>query len=278
MTLSFLLVSLLVPARVSAQAGPPVQFLVKQVIENELKADDDDHSQWMYWSRRQEKNKTETRLVIESKDGDISELVSVNGAQLSAKERQQEEERLAHLVHDSDALQDERKKGEEDDRKARELMQEIHQAFLFRYVGRQGRNIRLAFRPNPQFQPATREAEVLHSMAGTMLVDAKEKRLVALHGHMIEDVDFGFGLLGHLDKGGSFALQRQEEAPGHWKTTLIDVHLKGKALLFKNISEQQHELRWQFREVPEGCTAPQAVQLLNHGAQVAVLLKPRTSK
>jgi len=258
--------SLLMPVAIEAQNSQAAPDLVQQVIHNELQADDQDHSKWTYLSRKRLGHTTNTYLIADSTDGDISELVAAGGHPLSPEQREQEQKRIAELVNDPAKLARARKRGEEDSRKARQLMKIIPQAFVFQYAGRQDRNIKIAFQPDPQFNPSTREAEVLHAMEGIMVVDGREKRFVSLSGQMVRQVRFGFGLLGRLNKGGTFMLNRQEEAPGHWKTTLIDVHLKGKALLFKTISEQQHEVHWRFRPLPEGFTAKQAATLLNNEA------------
>jgi hypothetical protein len=70
--------------------------------------------------------------------------------------------------------------------------------FLFQYEGNEGLDIRLAFRPNPRFQPSTQEAEVFHAMQGTMVVDDTKKRLKKLRGRLIRDVVFGWRILGRL--------------------------------------------------------------------------------
>jgi hypothetical protein len=67
-----------------------------------------------------------------------------------------------------------------------------------------------------------------------MTVDTKQERLAGFNGHLMEDVKFGGGLLGHLDKGGKFEVRQTEEAPGQWEVTvLVVVDMKGKALLFR---------------------------------------------
>jgi hypothetical protein len=81
--------------------------------------------------------------------------------------------------------------------------------FVFVYAGRQGDLVTLTFRLNPIFQPPSIEARVLHGMQGEMTVDSKQERLASLNGHLMEDVKFGGGLLGHLDKGGSLRLGNQ---------------------------------------------------------------------
>jgi hypothetical protein len=251
------------------------QQLVSQVIENELKAAKDDNTNWMYIAQVQEKGRLETRRVVESKDGDVSRVVAIDGKPLSGEEQRKEEERISKLVNSPDQLEKQRKNSQEDARKARAMLNLIKQAFLFRFDGQDGRFVRLRFEPNPNFNPSTREARVLHAMAGVMLVDPKEKRLAALHGRMVSNVDFGFGLLGRLYKGGTFAMKRAEIAPGHWEITLLDVHLNGKALLFKSINEQQHEVRSNFKEVPDNFDARQAAQLVNRNTEWAELRAAR---
>lgn len=217
----------------------------------------------MYLSTKVKGGKRETRRMVETSKGTLSRLILENGKPLSRNNQQEEEQRVERLAHDPGELEKQQKAEREDDKKARGLLTVIDKAFLFRYVSGQKRLIRLSFQPNPQFKPESREDRVLHSMAGTMLIDRREKRLVGLRGHMIRSVDFGGGLLGHLEKGGTFALRRTEVATNDWETTLIDVHLKGKALLFKNINEQHHEFRSRFQPVSPDLTIEQAVELLN---------------
>ena len=69
-------------------------------------------------------------------------------------------------------------------------------------------------------------------------------------------------LLGRLHEGGTFDVRQEEVAPGHWEVTLIDVHITGKALFFRTISEKQHEVRNEFQQVPGSLTLAQAVEVL----------------
>jgi hypothetical protein len=89
------------------------------------------------------------------------------------------------------------------------------------------------------------------------------KRLAALNGHLMEDVKFGGGLLGHMNKGGKFGVKQAEVRPGHWDMTVMGVDMKGKILLFKTISVQQTENRSDFDRVPDDLTMAQAAELLN---------------
>lgn len=231
-----------------AQSNP--QRLVTQVMNNELYADQHDHSLWTYISENKQDGKDRTDKVIETTKGDLKLLIAENGHPLSPDELKTQEADLEKTASSPSALAKERANYNSDDKKARELMKMLPTAFLYKYEGEQDGIIHLSFRPDPKFNPPTREAKVFHSMVGVMWVQGKEKRLVKLAGRLVEDVDFGLGILGKLKKGGTFETDRAEMSPGHWKTTLTDVHISGHILFFKSISEQQHEVDRDYKPVP----------------------------
>jgi hypothetical protein len=78
----------------------------------------------------------------------------------------------------------------------------------------------------------------------------------------VNEVKFAGGMLGHLEKGGQFDVRRAEILPGYWEVTEMVVNIRGKALLFKNISVQQRELHQNFERVPEDLTIADAAALL----------------
>jgi hypothetical protein len=145
----------------------------------------------------------------------------------------------------------------------------IPNAFAFENAGQNGDLMKITFRPNPNFQAPSREGKVLQQMAGEMWVDARQKRLVSIDGQLVNEVKFGGGLLGHLEKGGQFAVKRAELATGDWEVTEINVNMHGKALLFKSISVQQKEIHSNFERVPEDLTLGDAANLLLQQALVA---------
>jgi hypothetical protein len=134
-------------------------------------------------------------------------------------------------------------------------------AFLYDYAGVEGNLLRVKFRPNPNYNPPTYEARVVHSLAGTILIDSQQRRLTKFSGQLINPVDFGYGLLGHIDNGGTVEIGRVEVGPSQWKTALIDIQLSGRLILFKTINKQEYEIRSDFRAVPEDLSLSQANQL-----------------
>jgi len=245
------------------------QAVVRQVVINELQAQQNDNTYWMYVSEVQESEKTQTQHLIEIKEGAVTLLATENGHALTPQQQQQEEERLNNLIHNPRELRKQKQDHERDAQKEQQLLKMLPDGFLYQYEGHEGREIRLSFQPNPKFRPPTREARVFHAMQGTMLVDGEEKRLVELRGQLMRDVVFGWGIFGRLYAGGTFDVQQTEVAPGHWEATLIDVHIRGKALFFKTINEQQHEVRSHFQQVSGTITMEQAKEMLEEQVTLA---------
>src|SRR5437667_11847600 len=72
------------------------------------------------------------------------------------------------------------------------------------------------------------------------------------------------GLLGHLNKGGTFDVKQAEVARGYWEITLLKVQMKEKALFFKTIGVQQNYSRSDFRQVPDALTLAPAADILRY--------------
>jgi len=243
--------------------------LARKVVTNELKFQDDDRSHWMYRLEKQESGKREVRKVVETKDGALSRLLYVDGQPLTAKEQQKENQRIQKLVSNPDEQRKLQQARNSDMEPGRRLLKMLPDAFAFIYAGRNGDLIRLSFRPNPNFVSPSREARVFHNMEGEMWIDEKQERLAALNGHLVDDVKFGGGLLGHLNKGGTFGVRQAEVAPGHWEMTMMNVDMKGKVLLFKTISVQQTENHSDFHRVPDELPMTQAVGILSQQVVLA---------
>jgi hypothetical protein len=94
-------------------------------------------------------------------------------------------------------------------------------------------------------------------------------RLRRLSGHLIDNVNFGFGILGKLKKGGTFEVDQADVGGGHWEVTKLDVHINGRALFFATIQEQQHEVMTGFQQVPPGTNLVRAAEMLKESANNA---------
>jgi hypothetical protein len=141
-------------------------------------------------------------------------------------------------------------------------MKMIPDAFIFEYAGQSANAVKLNFKPNPRFQPPSRAAKALQQMAGEMWFDATQQRLISISGQLMNEVKFGGGLLGHLQKGGQFIVKRAEIAPRDWEVTELTVNMQGKALLFKSIAVQQKEVHSNFERMPDELSIADAANVL----------------
>src|SRR5579864_8273937 len=252
----------------SVRLGMSAVDLARKVVSNELKVQNEEQSHWMYRLEKAESGKKQAQEIIETNKGSLSWLLSIDGRPLDAKQRRKENQRIQRLVSHPD---EQRKLQQASNKKAEQgarLFKILPDVFVFSYASRQGDLVTLNFRPSPTFQPPSLEAQVFHGMEGEMTVDAKQERLVALNGHLMEDVKFGGGLLGHLNRGSTFEVGQSEVIPGHWEMTSLDVDMKGKALLFKTIGVQVTENHSEFHRVPDDLTLKEAADIL--GRQIVV--------
>ena len=237
--------------------------LVRVVVGNELRSSEKDHSHWMYRDHDIEPGKNAVKQCVETSGGQLCRVLQRDGHVLTPQEQEQEKKHIHDVVSNPGEQKKKQKAQQEDDRKAAELVNMLPNGFLYEYDGEQGEYTRLKFRPNPDFSPPSREATVFHCMAGTMLIDRRQKRLADLRGTLIRNVDFGWGMLGRLNKGGTFEVRRQDVGENHWVTTLLDVHIYGKALFFKTINAEQHEVDDNFKRVPDRLTLAQGASMLD---------------
>ncbi len=250
--------------------------LVKEIVANEL-TDRTEQSNWIYRVTKVVEQQTLTQLEVETKDGPVHRLLAINDVPLDSVQRQHETTRLEQLIADPSRQLAVKKQYDADELRLENFLRLLPSAFLYQYDGWDGSYVRLNFRPDPAFVPPTMESKTLRSMAGTILVDPEQKRLEHLSGHLVENVDFGFGILGHIAKGGTFEIERTQVSLSHWKTHLIDIHVDGRMLLFKTISKQQHETRSDFEPVAKDLDLRQAEELLQSRAEYQAIAAHPTS-
>ena len=254
-----------------AQQPAPVSAgqLVRDVVFNELN-DHSHHGYWRYWVKRRTASGTRLDEQVETPQGPLTRLIETNGQPIDRASRQQEEARLERLIVSPQEQARHLQQYNEDEQRIGRILALLPDAFLYEYDGSEEDGwYRLHFRPNPSFPAHSIEARVFHAMTGELWVDASAKRLARLEGHVAENVDFGFGLLGRLYKGGWFRLVRTQVDANDWKTTELEVHMSIRALLVKTFARETSEDRGGFTPVPAGLVLPQALALLNQAGDGA---------
>jgi len=260
----FIAVMLVVSTSAGAQdraSALPAKELIKAVVANELR-DREQQRKWMYLIDKREAGRSFTAEQVETRNGPLYRVLARDGMPLTPAQRQEDDTRVRRLLTDPSQQAKLKQQYEEDEQKLERLMRVMPDAFLYEYEGVEGKLVKLKFRPDPGYKPPNYEARVVHSLGGTVLVDAQQQRLVKLSGQLINRVEFGYGLFGHIDDRGRFEIARAQVGPSQWKTSLLNIQLSGRIILFKTINKQQYEVRSNFREVPGNLSLADADKLL----------------
>jgi hypothetical protein len=259
-----LVVATAAPAQYQSSVVPavPPGELIKGVVANELR-DREQLRKWMYVIEKREGNQSLTQEQVETRNGPLYRVLARDGVALTPDQRQQDNVRIDRLLHDTGQQAKLKRQYEDDEQKLEKLMRVMPDAFLYDYDGVDGTFVRLRFRPDPSYNPPDYEARVVHSLAGTVMIDAQQKRLAKLSGQLVNGVNFGLGIFGHIDSGGTIEVGRVQVGPLQWKTALLNIQLSGRLIFFKTINKQQYEVRSNFRAVPGDLSLSDANQLLH---------------
>lgn len=238
------------------QSSAPAQdpnALVRTVVYNELHAPA--NTEFHAWKEKQVKpNRTTTKQYVETPDGLLGRLLTINGKPLAGNDLSKEDARINRLL-DPRQMQQKRKQQKEDENRTRKIVAALPEAFVYKQTGTEEKNghtlVNLRFTPNPDFSAPNKETLVLQGMEGDMTVDSTAMRLVKIDGTMMKDVSIGWGIIGHLDKGGRFEVQQAEVDKGEWEITFMRLNFTGKALIFKNIRIDEVDTSYDFHKVPK---------------------------
>jgi hypothetical protein len=237
------------------RAEDATKSAVQQAVNAELAADRSDHTHWIFHEVDRKPRITVEQWVAQTAMGDVTRVVKRNGRAISSE---QQRSKVEAFIHDSSAQSNQRQGNVHDDRQAEALLKLLPVAFVWTQTIRNQQTTTYHFKPDPKFQPPSREARVFAAMEGNMTVDNGQHRIEELKGRLIRDVNFGWGFLGKLRAGGSFEVDRTQVGPGIWDITATHVHIVGHALLFKSISEVEDDVKTSWQREPDGVTLEQA--------------------
>ena len=248
--------------------------LVRETVTHELEAAQGISPKHMFRSRKQLPRGSQTRLYVETKDAMAGMTIASNDRPLNPQQKKAEEDHLAWLAGNPEQLRKKRAREKEDEDRTLRILRALPNAFRYEYesgntensgpdLGKPGnRLVRIKFTPNPTYDPPTRVEQVLGGMQGYLLIDPATLRIARLDGTLFRDVNFGWGIIGHLDRGGRFLVQQTEVGDGSWQISAMRLKISGKILLFKAISITSDEVFSDFQPVPADTTFAKGIELL----------------
>ena len=254
-----------VPATPPALAPPQAQALVERALARELRTAQDPTHPMRYRLRKSSPRLTTAKEIVETRDGDVARLVSIDDKPLSQADEQMEQARLDTLLGDPGRQRHRMQSEAEDTGIVLRLLRMLPQAYLYQYAGAgsspAGTVERFTFRPNPNFSPPDFETQALTAMTGEIWIDAAQERVTRLEGHLQQDTDYGWGILGRLDKGGWIVIEQADVGGRQWRIARFKMQMNLR-VLFKTRNIDTMEEMTLYASVPVGLGYAQAIQML----------------
>ena len=221
------------------------QALVRRAAANAVTGAQETSKLFRYRALKETNSGTALREMVETKDVILARTLTWNGRELTAEERAKEDARLDLVVTSADELRRKKAEQEADRRRTLQLVRALPEALRFQYDGTEtvhGREaIRLKFTPNPDFSPTSKETYVLKAAAGRLWIDKEQTRIVRMEAALTENVYIGWGLLGHINKGGRLELE-QSLLPGNvWRISKLNIEATGRVFFFKSVNIKQRQ-------------------------------------
>jgi hypothetical protein len=276
---SFLLALLLctgLPAFGQGQ-GIDAVGLVRRATQNEIAATGPTKPPYfMYKDTTRYKDHSITKQSIETTEGGLSRTIAKNGHALTPDEQAQADQKLKSFAYDPEARRKKLRANREDDQHSITLMRSLPDAFTYEVAGvtkapNGDEMVHLRFKSKPGWNAPTRETRPLEGMEGEMIIDQTAGRIAEINGVLFKDVDFGWGILGRLNKGGKFIIHQAPVGGGKWEETEETLQFTGKILLVKNLTVWSTETLTDFHAVPSNLSTAQALELLQKPDEVVAV-------
>lgn len=278
-TTSFILALLLGTGLTAFGQGQNIDAvaLVRQATQNEIASTGPSKPPYfMYKDNTQYKDHSITKSEIETSEGGLARTIAKNGQPLTPDEQAQADQKLKSFAFDPEARRKKRQANHEDDQRSATLMRSLPDAFTYEVAGlTKGPNgdemVHLRFKSKPGWNAPTRETRPLEGMQGDMIIDQTAGRIAEINGELFKDVDFGWGILGRLNKGGKFIIHQAPVGGGKWEETEETLRFTGKILMVKNMNVWSTETMTDFRPVPANLSTAQALELLQKPDEVVAV-------
>jgi hypothetical protein len=257
-----------VAANQAAVTPVQAQALVERAVAAEMRTAQDATHPMRYRLRKSSPRLTTVKEIFETREGAVARLLSIGDKPLSAADEEKEQARLDGLLSDPGRQRHRKQNEDADTGRALKVLRALPQAFLYQFAstgsGPAGKVEKFAFKPNPQFNPPDLETQVLTAMVGEIWIDASQMRVTRLEGHLQRDIDFGWGILGRLNKGGWIVIEQADVGGRQWRIVRFQMGMSGR-VLFKNKSFDTVEEQTQFEPLPAGLGYRQAIQMMRSG-------------
>jgi len=252
-----------------ADANVPPRTWVESAATNELSIIKDDGKLPLRYRMHKIDSKEDiTREVIETRDGTVARLLERNGQKLTAEEDAAERERLNEILASPADFVRHHKRDDSTRNDSIQLVSQMPQAMVFTYVpgqpqltGVAGRQVVIDFTPDKSYRTPQTIDNLLTGIKGRMWIDEQSRRVVRIEGLVMQPVNFGWGILGKINEGGTIVLEQANAAGNRWIYSQLDTHLTMRVII-KTVAMNNKMTASDFRPLPKPMSVQEAVHAL----------------
>lgn len=249
------------PQSDDARPLPNLETLMKTIIANQEKTDE---MRERYTCRLVEIERrhdgdgrikgSDTRVyeVTPVGHGFVKRLMSLNGKELSASERDKEDKRVQNEVEEIIKRREKKQQQIEraEARGEKPPKEEVNLTILDflrvseitsirREMFRGYEVIAFDFEPRTGFKPMNRPEEIVNKLAGTIWVDETALQVVRLEARFTDSFKIGGGLLASIAPSTSFVFEQEKIGDEVWLPSLMEANISARLMLFAKLSRSR---------------------------------------
>jgi hypothetical protein len=188
----------------------------------------------------------ETRVYEVTPVGDqaIERLVSVNGKELSAAEREKEDRRvqkeIEEIIKEREKQQQKKEKAiargekakeDDDDITILDFLRICEVTSVRREMFRGHEVIAFDFEPRKGFKPKTRAEDIVSKLAGTVWVDETARQIARLEARLTNSFKVGGGLLASISPSSAFVFEQEKMDDEVWLPSYGEANISARVML-----------------------------------------------
>jgi hypothetical protein len=242
----------------STPAGAPLPELesFSAQVKARLRTDRTLQASYTFLERRQEVEvskfgkvsvgSTKTYEVYPSRDpGETyKRLVAVDGAPIDARELEKNDAKHRKDLEDQEGSPEARTRHArdvaEERQKEHDAIDEIFRVYEMRIVGREDlrgyQTIVGTLDPRPSYKPKTDDGQVMKRFRARVWINEADYQLVRVDLEAIDDVTYGWGILGRLHKGAKITYERKKVNDEVWLPARLRIIGTGRSVLFRTFA------------------------------------------
>lgn len=242
------------PQMEGARPLPDIETLMKAVVANQEKIEELRERYTCHLTQVERKHdgdgrvkETETRVYEVTPVGRqaIERLVSVNGKELSAGEREKEDRRvqkeIEEIIKEREKQQQkkeraeargEKEKDDDDDVTILDFLRISEVTSLRREMFRGHEVIAFDFEPRKGFKPKSRAESIVSKLAGTIWVDEAARQVARLEARLTDSFKMGGGLLASISPSSAFVFEQDKVDDEVWLPSYGEANISARVMVF----------------------------------------------